>query len=106
MKRFVILCGAVAAVVVFAACSSESSAGSMNGMGHGNATESTVTSTTTDTIPKDAAFNSTDVAFAQAMIPHHTQAIEMADTAAEQASSPEMTALAAKIKSAQGGSVR
>lgn len=42
-----------------------------------------------------------DIAFAQLMIPHHQQAIEMADLALSQSSSPDVVALAAQIKGAQ-----
>ena len=42
-----------------------------------------------------------DIAFAQLMIPHHRQAIEMADLAPTRASSPQVKALAAQIKAAQ-----
>ncbi|MFN2556663.1 MAG: DUF305 domain-containing protein [Nitriliruptorales bacterium] len=45
--------------------------------------------------------NEADVAFAQGMIPHHQQAIEMSDLALSQASSPEVKDLASRIKSAQ-----
>ena len=43
----------------------------------------------------------TDIAFAQLMIPHHQQAIQMADLAATNATSAEVKALAAQIKAAQ-----
>lgn len=46
-------------------------------------------------------FNDADVAFAQAMIPHHRQAIEMAEFAADRAASREVKALAADIEKAQ-----
>lgn len=42
-----------------------------------------------------------DIAFAQLMIPHHEQAIQMADMAATNASSPQVKDLAAQIKKAQ-----
>ena len=42
-----------------------------------------------------------DVEFAQMMIPHHQQAVEMADMALESASSAEVMALAKQIKAAQ-----
>ncbi len=45
--------------------------------------------------------NEADVSFAQGMIPHHQQAIEMADMAARQAASAEVKDLAARIKAAQ-----
>lgn len=43
-----------------------------------------------------------DIAFAQLMIPHHEQAIQMADLAATNASSTAVKALAAQVKAAQG----
>ena len=46
--------------------------------------------------------NDADVAFAQGMIPHHEQAIEMAEMALEKSESPEVTDLAARIVDAQG----
>ena len=45
--------------------------------------------------------NAQDVSFAQEMIPHHRQAVEMADLAATRASDPKVKALAAQIKAAQ-----
>ena len=42
-----------------------------------------------------------DIAFAQLMIPHHQQAIEMADLALERPTSPEVSTLAQQIKGAQ-----
>jgi uncharacterized protein (DUF305 family) len=47
-------------------------------------------------------FNQADVAFAQGMIPHHEQAIEMAELAASRASDPEVKQLAEDIEAAQG----
>ena len=46
--------------------------------------------------------NDADVEFAQGMIPHHEQAIEMADLVIERGESEEVKALAADIKGAQG----
>ena len=54
------------------------------------------------TIPASAEFNAADVAFAQGMIPHHRQAIEMADLVPTRVSSPEVAALARQIAAAQG----
>ncbi|MGW0576566.1 DUF305 domain-containing protein [Streptomyces sp. NPDC002920] len=45
--------------------------------------------------------NAQDVSFAQGMIPHHRQAVEMADLAADRASSAEVKDLAARIEKAQ-----
>ena len=46
--------------------------------------------------------NDADVTFAQSMIPHHEQAVEMAKMAELQASSTEVRDLAARIEAAQG----
>lgn len=47
------------------------------------------------------AFNSADVSFAQDMIPHHRQAIEMAKTAADRTTNTDVQDLAEKILAAQ-----
>lgn len=46
--------------------------------------------------------NDADVTFAQGMIPHHEQAVEMAEMALEKSENPEVTDLAARIVEAQG----
>ena len=71
------------------ACSSDHSG--MSGM----------SSSTTIAIPADAKFNATDVGFAQGMIPHHAQAIEMADLALTNTTNPDVLVLANQIKAAQ-----
>ncbi|CAM8656674.1 Domain of unknown function DUF305 [Acidimicrobiia bacterium] len=71
------------------ACSSDHSG--MSGM----------SSSTTIAIPANANYNATDVGFAQGMIPHHAQAIEMADLALTNTTNPDVLALAKKIKAAQ-----
>ncbi|MTD56564.1 DUF305 domain-containing protein [Amycolatopsis pithecellobii] len=48
-----------------------------------------------------SAHNAADVTFAQAMIPHHQQAIEMAGLAASRSSNPKVKDLASRIQSAQ-----
>ena len=58
-------------------------------------------STSTISVPADAEYNATDVAFAQGMIPHHGQAVQMADMALEISTDPTIRALAEKIKAAQ-----
>lgn len=47
-------------------------------------------------------FNDADVSFATDMIPHHQQAVEMAEMAADHAGSPEVKRLADDIAAAQG----
>jgi uncharacterized protein (DUF305 family) len=49
-----------------------------------------------------AAASTADVSFTQLMIPHHQQAVQMADLAVTNASSPEVRNLAEQIKAAQG----
>ena len=54
------------------------------------------------------AFNDADVAFAQGMIPHHEQAVEMAEIALDPAigASPEIVGLATQIKAAQDPEIK
>ncbi|EFQ82013.1 hypothetical protein HMPREF0063_12855 [Aeromicrobium marinum DSM 15272] len=49
----------------------------------------------------DGAFNDADVGFAQDMIPHHRQAVEMAELAADRSTDPEILSLADEIIAAQ-----
>ncbi|MEU3904182.1 DUF305 domain-containing protein [Streptomyces goshikiensis] len=50
--------------------------------------------------------NAADVAFAQGMIPHHRQAVEMADLAPTRAESAEVKKLADEIKKAQDPEIK
>ncbi|GAA0932105.1 DUF305 domain-containing protein [Virgisporangium ochraceum] len=70
----------------------------MGGMDHdsGSAAQTTATAGSSS-----AAFNAADVSFAQNMIVHHRQAVEMADLAATRAAGAEIRTLAAQIKAAQ-----
>jgi uncharacterized protein (DUF305 family) len=61
--------------------------------------------TTASTQPP-ATFNDADVMFAQMMIPHHQQAVEMAELAGTRAADKEVKTLAAKIKAAQDPEIR
>ena len=59
-------------------------------------------STSSSTADGATTANSGDVEFAQMMIPHHEQAVEMADLAlSNDTASPEVKALAGQIKAAQ-----
>jgi uncharacterized protein (DUF305 family) len=64
----------------------------MDGMDHGDESSSE---------EEAQDFNDADVMFAQMMIPHHEQAVEMAELAETRASDPEVVELAAQIKAAQ-----
>lgn len=88
---------ALAAVLALGACgSSPESSGSMTGMsGHGSSTSMTSSATSSS--------RAADVMFAQMMLPHHRQAIEMADLALTNPStSADVKALAEQIRAAQG----
>jgi uncharacterized protein (DUF305 family) len=50
---------------------------------------------------ESADFSNADLMFADMMIPHHQQAVEMSELALMNSSNPEIIALAEKIKSAQ-----
>jgi uncharacterized protein (DUF305 family) len=101
MKRTLLLTGAgLAATLVLGACGSDAEDGaSMSGMnGHGSASSTTSSSTGTSTASSRAG----DVMFAQMMIPHHQQAVEMADLAlANPSTSAEVKTLAEQVKAAQ-----
>ncbi|GHJ61368.1 lipoprotein [Nocardioides sp. OK12] len=47
-------------------------------------------------------WNHDDLAFVQMMVPHHQQALQMAELAESRADSPEVAGLAARIEAAQG----
>ncbi|AXI87172.1 DUF305 domain-containing protein [Streptomyces griseoincarnatus] len=79
---------AVAAALVLAACGSDT----------GSGTQTSASAGAEDTA---GAHNDQDVSFAQDMIPHHQQAIQMSKMAASQASSAEVKDLAARIEKAQ-----
>jgi uncharacterized protein (DUF305 family) len=53
-----------------------------------------------------ADHNAADVTFAQHMVPHHAQAVEMARLAPARAARPEVRQLAARIEAAQDPEIR
>lgn len=86
------------AAVVLAGCSDDSDDsgdGGMAGMDHSSQSPTTSAETGAD-------FNDADVTFATEMIPHHRQAVEMAELAGTRAQSQEVKDLAAEIEGAQG----
>ena len=56
---------------------------------------------TTVKVPADAPENGADVMFAQMMLVHHQQAVEMADDALRNSTNPKVVALATKIRTDQ-----
>ncbi|MFF3753265.1 DUF305 domain-containing protein [Streptomyces sp. NPDC002018] len=91
------------AALALAACGGNDN-GSAGHSGHGNGSSPSSASPSAPT--PDAAHNAADVAFAQGMVPHHRQAIEMADLATTRASAAEVMTLAAEIKKAQDPEIR
>lgn len=83
----------LAAAALVAACSSGESHSSMS-------------DTSKQTIPESANFNASDVGFAQGMIPHHAQAVEMADLALEKSTNADVLALAKQIKASQNPEIQ
>jgi uncharacterized protein (DUF305 family) len=94
--RNVIALGSIAAIG-FTACGSDA-----NESGNSTA-EPTASEAATTEAPAGAAFNDADVEFAQGMIPHHEQAIEMADIALDPTvgASDVVKELATRIKGEQ-----
>ena len=102
VKRNIVIAAVAAAALVAGGCSSDDDSDGTSGMDMGSdSSESTTTSAETSEIPSDAEFIQADVDFAQGMIPHHAQAIEMADMAIAQSDSAEVTDLAERIRAAQ-----
>jgi uncharacterized protein (DUF305 family) len=94
---------AIAAVLFLAGCATDSgtapSSSSMPGMHHGSSSDGGPSASA----PAPAAdHNMADVMFAQMMIPHHAQAVEMSDTIlAKQDIPADVKDLATRIKEAQ-----
>lgn len=89
---------ALAAAVALASCGTSSSAGrDSTGMGGSSSSVPAASGT-----PAAGDKNEADTLFATMMIPHHAQAMAMADLAVKQATDTKVKALAARIKGAQG----
>jgi uncharacterized protein (DUF305 family) len=92
MKRAFALIPVLLAAVLMAGCGSGRTDAGKLAKGHSGGTNAA---------PATAEHNSQDVMFAQMMIPHHQQAIVMAEQAATKASSPKVKKIAAQIENAQ-----
>ncbi|POX53734.1 DUF305 domain-containing protein [Streptomyces sp. Ru71] len=97
-RRAGLVTAAVSAALLLAACGG----GSGDGGHEGHAAPSASASASAT----GGAHNAQDVSFAQGMIPHHRQALEMARMAAERASSAQVKDLAARIEKAQDPEIR
>lgn len=108
-KRFVTIAAVAAAVVVaLSGCSND------NPQGEHDMASMTTSAAVTPSPSTPAgggtqaqAHNDADVSFAQGMIPHHQQAIEMSDMLlAKQGIDPRVVSLANQIKAAQGPEIQ
>ncbi|MDP9987946.1 uncharacterized protein (DUF305 family) [Arthrobacter oryzae] len=103
------IAAALAASLGLAGCAGNAGPGNSMPMDHGNSgpMSSTMPSSgamsSGGTTPSaDADHNQADIMFAQMMIPHHAQAVEMSGIILDKQGVPaEVTALASKIKAAQ-----
>lgn len=83
MRRLILLFVTLFAIALIAAC------------GDGDTSDTSQEDTAT------GAHNPADIAFAQGMIPHHRQAIEMADLAPDRAQNERVRTLARQVRDAQ-----
>ncbi|MFE1551549.1 DUF305 domain-containing protein [Streptomyces sp. NPDC058718] len=107
-KKFALAGAVTAAGLLLAACGTDDS---MSGMGHeGTSAASSASAPASPSASAEAsapgAFNDADVMFAQMMIPHHEQALEMAELADGRAEDPEVKKLVAAIEGAQDPEIR
>jgi uncharacterized protein (DUF305 family) len=93
MRKYLLGIGAAAIVALAAGCSSGDD---MSGMDH----TQTQSSTAADSAGQ-AEHNDQDITFAQGMIPHHQQAVDMAAMATEKATNAQVKDLASRIEGAQ-----
>ncbi|MET8827171.1 DUF305 domain-containing protein [Streptomyces sp. NPDC004610] len=108
-RRSALAAAGTGAALVLAACGSGD--GDAGSSGHGGHDGSSASPTSSVSAPAAAPasqgeHNAADIAFAQGMIPHHRQAVEMADLAATRAGSEEVKTLAEEIKAAQDPEIR
>ncbi len=105
VRRTAAIVTAGAAALVLAACGTDKgndSAGSAGHGEHGNAAPSAAASAAAS----QGQHNAADAAFAKGMIPHHRQAVEMADLASSRAESADVKKLAGDIQRAQDPEIR
>lgn len=100
-RTLTLTAGALATVLVLAGCAPTD--GSMPGMDHGPGGMTSSTPAPSE----QASFNSADEMFVTMMIPHHEQAIEMADQIlAKDGIDERVVTLAEQIKAAQGPEIQ
>ncbi|MFB8119839.1 DUF305 domain-containing protein [Streptomyces sp. NPDC056465] len=100
IRRVALVATAGTASLVLAACGSDDDA-SAGHDGHGPSFSAPASATASQ-----GEHNGADVAFAKGMIPHHRQAVEMADLAPGRVQSTEVEKLAGEIKKAQDPEIK
>ncbi|MEU3795270.1 DUF305 domain-containing protein [Streptomyces fructofermentans] len=93
VRRTAGVAAAGAVALVLAGCGGDDGSGSAGHGGHD--------ATSASSSASQGKHNAADVAFAQGMIPHHRQAVEMAGLAPDRARSTQVKRLAAAIEKAQ-----
>ncbi|MEP6851239.1 MAG: DUF305 domain-containing protein [bacterium] len=109
MKLVPFAAAAIAGALVLAACGNSSGhsadhSSAMSGMNMSSA--ATAATPASATPAASEPHNSQDISFATAMIPHHGQALTMAEMALSKTTNPNVKTLAAAIKTAQGPEIR
>ncbi|MEU2447036.1 DUF305 domain-containing protein [Streptomyces althioticus] len=99
VRRTAVLAASGVTALVVAACGS--SGNDTGAAGHGGHRATDSASAVPSASASQGQHNAADVTFAKGMIPHHRQAVEMADLAPDRARSAEVKKLAAEIKAAQ-----
>ncbi|MDH6282953.1 uncharacterized protein (DUF305 family) [Prescottella agglutinans] len=96
-KRMIVGIGAAAAAVtLLVGCTNDESSDNTS-----NGTPATTSASASGTAEPGGPHNTADVAYVQMMIPHHEQAVEMAELVPSRSSNPDVVALAAQIEQAQ-----
>jgi len=95
------LATAAATVVLVAGCSGSNGAET----GAPASPNAAPTSSPSTSAPADA-HNAADTTFVQGMIPHHTQAVQMSEMAAQQSGNDQVKQLATRIQQAQGPEIQ
>ncbi len=95
LRRALVVASGLALSATLAACGGNTSG--MSGM----SSSSAPAAATSSSAAADPASAQGDIEFAQGMIPHHEQAVEMADLALKNGSSAQVKDLATQIKAAQ-----
>ncbi|MFJ9824584.1 DUF305 domain-containing protein [Streptomyces sp. NPDC101160] len=104
-RRLALTGGVAAAALLLAACGG-SDGDSMAGMDHGGRATTSATASADGSEQGNGTFNDADVMFAQMMIPHHEQALEMAKLAGTRAQDPGIRKIVGDIEKAQDPEIR